>query len=342
MRKIKTWVALLLAMVMLFSCGVLTASADDTLTLIIKAEFKYDEARSMLKQINELRKGKDAWYWSEDDKTKVQCAGLKDLEYDYELEATAMKRAMELAAHFSHTRPNGSSCFTAFPNSTGTKGENVAYGFGSAKTAFDAFAEADKSYAGQGHRRNMLRKEFTKVGIGAVKVGNVVYWAQAFGSGAANKSDKYRLKENQIKASSQVISSSIRNSGTDSDEIELAFKESAKLPNVVISSSSGARLTVQGLTWKSENDKVAKVKKNKVTAGKKKGKTNLVTTVAGMTIKVSVNVVKKKADSAKGETLDIEDYDTPLAADIVFAMENDECFEKPMSIILYPFQFWLK
>lgn len=37
---------------------------------------------------------------------------LDPLTYDYELERIAMQRAMEIAIYYSHTRPNGTACFT--------------------------------------------------------------------------------------------------------------------------------------------------------------------------------------------------------------------------------------
>ena len=44
-----------------------------------------------------------------------------------------------------------------------------------------AFAEADKPYSGQGHRRNMLNPNFNAVGCACYKVGNYCYWVQCFG-----------------------------------------------------------------------------------------------------------------------------------------------------------------
>ena len=79
---------------------------------------------------------------------KVKCTDLEDLIYDYELEKVAMLRAKEIAESFSHTRPNGKAWKTAHSGNA-TRGENIAYGLGSAEAAFKAFREDDKNYSGQ-------------------------------------------------------------------------------------------------------------------------------------------------------------------------------------------------
>ena len=65
--------------------------------------------------INDMRTSStDAWYWNEDDTAKVVCSDLQELAYDYDLEKIAMKRAAEIALSYSHTRPNGESCFRIY------------------------------------------------------------------------------------------------------------------------------------------------------------------------------------------------------------------------------------
>ena len=160
-------------LVSLISCGV-TARADG---------YNYEAARSMLALINEARTSKNAWYWKEDNKTKEYLSGLSALKYDSDLEKVAMLRAKELATAFSHTRPDGTSWSTAFPAGNYYKGENLACGYITAQDAFNAFMEENQNYAGQGHRRNMLRKEYTRIGIGCVTIDGTTYWAQALASG---------------------------------------------------------------------------------------------------------------------------------------------------------------
>ena len=176
-RRIRLTLLILLTVGLVLLCG--AAGADD---------YDYEAARSMLSYINNFRTGDNAWYWEADDTTKTYVTGLSALTYDYDLEAVAMLRATEISTRFSHTRPDGSKWSTAFPSGNYYKGENIASGFRNAASAFEGFKEENEPYDGQGHRRNMLRKEFTRVGIGAVKINGIMYWAQAFGSGTSSGS----------------------------------------------------------------------------------------------------------------------------------------------------------
>ena len=146
------------------------------------------EARGMLSLINDFRKGSDAWYWNEDNSARVVVSGLKGLQYDYALEEVARVRAQEISVKFSHERPDGSKWSTAFPEGNYYKGENIACGYPTAAEAFRAFQEEDLGYAGQGHRRNMLRSEYTRIGLSAVEVNGMIYWVQEFASGSVSSS----------------------------------------------------------------------------------------------------------------------------------------------------------
>ena len=155
--------------------------ADDY-TVDLKGFYSQSDAREMLRMINEFRTGSDAWYWDENNTQKIYLTDLAPLEYDYELEKVAMLRAMEQAISFGHTRPNGTSCYTAFTGTYYAAGENVARGYPTVTSVFRAWQETDKNYNGQGHRRNMLSVDtgFTAVGIGHVIFNGTHFWTQEF------------------------------------------------------------------------------------------------------------------------------------------------------------------
>ena len=149
------------------------------------AEDWQNEARSMLTLINEFRTGDNAWYWNRNNRTTTVETGLSGLVYDYQLEEIAKIRAAEIVQSFSHTRPDGRKWDSAFPAGNYYKGENLACGFESAADAFEGFREENEDYDGQGHRRNMLRRQFTRIGMAAVEADGTVYWVQEFASGDA-------------------------------------------------------------------------------------------------------------------------------------------------------------
>lgn len=147
----------------------------------IKVTYGQAEARSMLASINAFRTSEtEAWCWDKNDSQKI-ASQTTELQYDYELERVAMKRAAELALSYDHTRPNGTTCFTAYPSGYSACGENIAVGQMSAAEVFTDWKEENQSYAGQGHRRNMLHSAYKGVGIGHVVYQGTHYWVQEFG-----------------------------------------------------------------------------------------------------------------------------------------------------------------
>lgn len=115
-------------------------------------------------------------------RTLVPLRAIGELKRDIALEETAKIRAKEIVQKFDHERPDGTSCFTAYPSGLSTMGENIACTGNNDQTQlFLMFAETEEDYAGQGHRRNMLNDNFTKVGIAVYRINGVSYCCMAFG-----------------------------------------------------------------------------------------------------------------------------------------------------------------
>lgn len=106
--------------------------------------------------------------------------GLEALTMDEKLMKAAQDRAKELTKSFSHTRPNGTSCFTIFEKYKITptaSGENIAAGQRSAAAVMDSWMNS------QGHKENIMNNKFKKIGVGLVIVPNDMYsyyWVQMF------------------------------------------------------------------------------------------------------------------------------------------------------------------
>lgn len=237
MRKRLMAFVLVIAMALSMNMTVFAAGSDTVLVGVV-GEFGQTEARTMLDMVNEFRTGNDAWYWNQDNTTKTTLTDLNELTYDYDLEQIAMIRALEIAISFSHTRPNGKSCFTATYGSTKTQsyGENIAAiaaGRTTAEAAFIGWREDNKLYAGQGHRRNMLSSDFTAIGIGHVVYNGYHYWVQEFGyrnsnAGATSAFDKYGLLGVDVDPD-QVTDLDVESMGS----IEIGVGEKVEFPDTV-------------------------------------------------------------------------------------------------------------
>ena len=103
--------------------------------------------------------------------------GLKPLQLSQQLMESAEVRAKELPENFSHTRPDGSSCFTAVTIPYRFVGENIAAGQRSSQAVVEAWMNSE------GHRKNILNKNFGKLGVGylyAPETEYKHYWVQLF------------------------------------------------------------------------------------------------------------------------------------------------------------------
>lgn len=186
-RIIAFLMAVILSMGMLLTETMTAEAAVQTVPIVLT--YGQSEARSMLAMINGFRTSEtEAWAYNESGE-KVPYSGLDVLSYDYELERIAMRRAEEIALSYSHTRPNGTTCFTLYNQPYGSMGENIAAGYTSAANVFVGWREDNCDYSGQGHRRNMLNGRFTAVGIGHVKYQGIDYWVQEFSSEVSNPTD---------------------------------------------------------------------------------------------------------------------------------------------------------
>lgn len=103
-----------------------------------------------------------------------QAAGLSPLVMNQSLLDTAMQRAAETSAFFSHSRPDGTSCFSANPLMIA---ENIAAGQRTPEDVMNSWMNSS------GHKANILSGRAKTIGIGCFEIGGYVYWVQCFGSG---------------------------------------------------------------------------------------------------------------------------------------------------------------
>jgi uncharacterized protein YkwD len=108
-------------------------------------------------------------------------AGLHELAIDESLCEAAAIRAGEIQTSFSHTRPDGSSCFTALAEVKAeytSAGENIAIGQESPQTVVQAWMNSP------GHRANILNANYTRIGVASLANSDGSYgvyaWVQEF------------------------------------------------------------------------------------------------------------------------------------------------------------------
>ncbi|MBQ9895632.1 MAG: DUF4214 domain-containing protein [Ruminococcus sp.] len=104
--------------------------------------------------------------------------GLSPLTLNTELCKAADIRSKEIASYFSHTRPDGTICYTVL-NGVNLPvyyhmGENIASGYTSASAVMTGWMNS------QPHRENILSTDYKYIGIGVVNVNGRYHWTQLF------------------------------------------------------------------------------------------------------------------------------------------------------------------
>lgn len=124
-----------------------TAAATQQTTTQVVSGYDYNYAAQVVSLVNVQRAAN----------------GLSDLTLNETAQAAAMVRAKEISASFSHTRPDGTSCFTAL-NEVGASymaaGENIAYGQSTPEAVVNSWMNSS------GHRANILSSSYTQIGVG--------------------------------------------------------------------------------------------------------------------------------------------------------------------------------
>ena len=136
--------------------------------ITISGKRLYDEAYKIFELVNQERAKE----------------GLPALVFDEKVTELAMRRAAECQVYYSHTRPNGTKCFTInddnYYSEGYLKGENIAIGYQSAEAVMNGWMNSP------GHKANILATGQQSIGIGAYVSGNTISWCQLFAANSGN------------------------------------------------------------------------------------------------------------------------------------------------------------
>ena len=159
------WPALLLLLLLLAPGNIVRvqAASDQTAVQLKLSQgiHRYDYAYQVLDLVNQERAKKNR----------------NPVTMDKNLLECAMTRAEELTVCASHTRPNGSICFSAFPYFENPS-ENLAINQGTPEEVMESWIESS------GHYTNIMNSKNVSAGIGCYSQNGHLYWIQCFSSHA--------------------------------------------------------------------------------------------------------------------------------------------------------------
>jgi uncharacterized protein YkwD len=165
MKNAKRIAAFVIVLAMAFSMAHAFAADDETIDLRFSGTNNYTMAYEVLELVNKERTSR----------------GLSAVSMDVDLLNTAMQRAAEIAIYYDHTRPDGTSCFTAFPArfEYSALGENIAIGQENSDEVMTDWMNSE------GHRENILTAEYKSIGVGCFYQQGTIHWVQLFASDSA-------------------------------------------------------------------------------------------------------------------------------------------------------------
>lgn len=203
----------------------------------LEGTYLYEEAWKILELVNKER-------------AKI---GVPEVTMDKDLLYAAMTRAIETQIDFSHTRPNGESCFSI---SSKVFGENIAAGNSTAEGTMRQWMNSP------GHKANILDKDFSIMGVGCFTQGGIRYWVQLFGNSEAVPTDERQNIDTQEAV--QVITDNIQCQMNVGDPYRLARGEKENYDGKFVLLNNGWNIAVtwilpSTIEWSSSNTKIFQV-----------------------------------------------------------------------------------
>lgn len=242
----------------------------------VEGTFDEEQAFQVLELVNEARAAQ----------------GKNPLKIDAVLTEKAMQRAAECSVYYSHTRPNGESCFSILerPYTMGCA-ENIAAGYQSADAVVTGWLNSP------GHYANIMNENYESIGIGCFYQNGTRYWTQLFSvySGAEKSKETNSVKKVVVKADSNNLGSlSLRYA-----KKELQAGETAapilSLTNLGFGSSVPSK---DNITFQTSNEAVIKVDEDGTLHARSQG-TAVITAVLDGVLKAEYTVTVRQG----GQTL---------------------------------------
>lgn len=234
----------MVAMLALSASAIPDAAYSDTLTAYASASYANSQIEGYAMQVAGIVNRERA------------ANGLAPLKYSDKLSEAALVRAEEIQSVFSHTRPNGTRCFTAVTEvgiNYISAGENIAYGQRTPEEVMNSWMNSS------GHRANILGS-YDYIGIGVTYKNGTYYWSQFFANSNDLSGEVITSESNSTTSSTTQATSAVTLSTTQ----PAPTSTSSSLNSVTATTSAVTQPTNSACNEKKENcdcSRRAKLKK---------------------------------------------------------------------------------
>lgn len=185
--------------------------------------------------------------------------GLQPVKFSPMLSEAANVRSSELEENFSHTRPNGTSCFTVlkeFSISYVSAAENIAYGQRTPEIVMNSWMNSS------GHRANILSKNVDYIGVGVVYRNGIYYWTQLFAASKDLSRDAYLPGGNtispEVTTASDIILTTTTTNVTKTTSNTFATKPITSKSTTITTENSRTTITAKPATAATQTTAVNK------------------------------------------------------------------------------------
>ena len=254
---------------MCFLCvATLPVHAETLYTISLTGKRHYVMAYEILNLVNQERRN----------------VGASALKMDKNQLEGAMVRAAEIAVVYSHTRPNGESCFSILPKPSGSssRSENIEIGGYTAESAVSGWMGS------QPHKEAILNTKYVSTGIGVFECNGNFFWTEFFSTESA-----VAPSSTNDQTTSQSISVSGSSGGLmtlESPYTTLAISQSVEAKVSIKSYTKVVYVDTSRFNWSSSNSNIASVSSSGIITANSPGTAVITATVKNSTISKTLTI----------------------------------------------------
>lgn len=284
------------------------APSEGNVLMGVEGSYEYVGKSKIIKRINEIRKEAcENGYLNPSTKKKLTMDDYVPMKWSSDLEWIAQIRAAEATVNESHTRPNGTSCFSLKHNGVQSWAENLAWNYSGLMQGIEQWYGEKDDWVNQvpgtvtGHYTSLINPSYKYVGMGSFcrSTGGWYGVSAEFGWERIDNGKKSSLKGKTVQA--MEVKSAYVNSVEIQAPTTLNVGKTKKITvtgKVTYPGIMGGQNVTEGTIWKnikwsSSKKSVLAVNADGKLRAKKAGKSVISAKIAGVkTVRATVKVNK--------------------------------------------------